>query len=531
MSTETQSLDSPDNSLLEMSESELEAALGSLGLQGEPKVPDSAAPAPVAEEQSEVVPEEVSVPEVEDAVPPSLSEDNSEAPSPAAKAADIPTDIPKSRVTADISEKLSTITDMARTAIESGEFVSARKLLDEIPANRRTPKIKELYEQSKGMMEYEQLWLKAKKFVQKEDYVAAMEVLESIPEELRTKQMTNMLHVAQNQATVTLAIQNAKETLKEYHFKGAIEILEGVPKERRSEALIQLLRETYRITRRLDDLRLEGESRFQKALMGISMEHLESEEDSFDKVLKIYKEILELCPIDEEARDRAEKASNYIEMTKEREELQEYARLHVEDKHFRDALECLQKVHPDVQTGPIREQIMELEGIIEKIDELREAILQDFETSEFSDTAESFDKLKELHEGEYDRLLKEILSGGLEGSLSKVFNKLKESETEDSALVSLLDYLINAIKQDDFEDLMLDGDENMLDHYPVSGRGLYLKLIKILSNLTEDPERFQIRLDLLKKYREHLKEAEPNLTAWEEMLEALEHFNQLQAMP
>ncbi|MAT14269.1 MAG: hypothetical protein CMJ46_03265, partial [Planctomyces sp.] len=314
--------------------------------------------------------------------------------------------------------------------------------------------------------------------------------------------------------------------------KGAIEILEGVPKERRSDALIELLRETYRITRRLDDLRREGETRFQKALMCITMEHLEREEDdAFDKVLEIYKEILEICPIDEEARDRAEKAANYIELTKQREELQEYAKLHFEDKHYRDALECLQKIHPDVQTGPIREQVMELEGILEQIDELRDQILQDFETSSFDTTAESFEKLKSLHEGEFERLLRDILSGGLDGSLANVFQQLRDSEREDSGLVSLLDYLINAISQHDFEEMLAECDESLLDDYPVSGKGLYLKLVKVLSTLTEDVDRFETRLTLLKRYRAHLKEAEPNLVAWEELLEAFDQFSQLQAMP
>ncbi|MCA9041615.1 MAG: hypothetical protein KDA65_14775, partial [Planctomycetaceae bacterium] len=380
MTTETKSFDSELENMQDLSESELEAALGNLGLQGEPAIAEEGSnPAP-----GEQAPARSAEPEANETPSPKVP-DPAESKTEPAPPATPPTNEGEnpSRVSVDIAEKLEQTMKLAQEAIDAGEFVSARKLLDEVPESRRTPEVNELLTQCSGMMEYEQLWLKAKKYVQKEDYVAAVESLESIPEALRTQQMTNMLHVAQNQATVTLAIQSAKDTLKEYHFKGAIEILEGVPKERRSDALIELLRETYRITRRLDDLRLEGEKRFQKALMGVTMEHLESDDDSFDKVLEIYQEILELCPIDEEARDRAEKAANYIELSKEREELQEYARLHIEDKHFRDALECLKKVHPDVQTGPIREQIIELEGIIEQIDEIREQILQNFQDSDF----------------------------------------------------------------------------------------------------------------------------------------------------
>ncbi|QDU82175.1 hypothetical protein Pla110_39300 [Polystyrenella longa] len=616
MTTDTTKVDSETDKMLELSESELEAALGSLGLHGEPKDPaaketvaavakpaspaagKSLTPAPSSEKtapaKTAVSTPEVSIPEVtapeekstevtsaevavstetdpeetapevekspvtetEEKATPTESETETVSAKPdsivepdSASAATADTDATapssslieepvrivgesNSHVTGEISEKLEQTIKMARGAIESGEFVSARKLLDEVPVNRRTPEINELYEQSQGMMEFDQLWLKAKKFVQKEEYVEAVETLESIPEDLRTKQMTNMLNVAQNQATVTLAIRAAKEKLTEYQYKSAIEVLEGVPKERRSDGLIDILRDTYRITRRLDDLRLEGESRFQKSIMAATMEHLDREEnDSFEKVLEIYEEILTLCPIDEEARDRAEKATNYLEMAKQREELEEYARLHLEEKHYRDALECLQKIHPDVQTGPIREQVMELEGIIERIDELRIEILQNFDDSEFCNTADSFEKLKELHEGEYDRLLKEILGGGLEGALNKVFQKVKDSDKEDPSLVALLDYLMKAIKQEDFEDLLVDSDDTLLDHYPASGNGLYQKLVKILSALTEEPARFSIRFSLLKRYRQHLKEAEPNLTAWEEILEALEQFEQLQTMP
>ncbi|MCA9041725.1 MAG: hypothetical protein KDA65_15335, partial [Planctomycetaceae bacterium] len=154
-----------------------------------------------------------------------------------------------------------------------------------------------------------------------------------------------------------------------------------------------------------------------------------------------------------------------------------------------------------------------------------------FQDSDFEDTAAAFEKLKVLHEGEYNRLLKEILGDELENSLDKVFQKLKDSENEDPALVNLLDYLMNAISLTDFENLLADCEDSLLDYYPVSGKGLYQKLIKILSMLTEDHERFTIRLNLLKKYRQHLKEAEPNLTAWEELLETLDHFSQLQSMP
>ncbi|MAT16242.1 MAG: hypothetical protein CMJ46_13345, partial [Planctomyces sp.] len=271
MTTETKSVNPETDKMLDLSEDELVAALDSLGLQGEPKtaakskakeepsLPSTADESdaahldetetsqvsdkkPAVDAGSETSLEATETVSTEEQEPPaegkSLSEPGTSAEkvsSPTAPGANAekkkaaaegkqeqPADKQgsnakgPSKVATDISDKLNNTLKMARSAVDAGEFVSALNLLDDIPEARRTDEVNELIDRAKGMMEYQQLWLKAKKLVQKESYVEAVEILESIPEQMRSQQMTNMLNVAQNQATVTLAIQSAQATLKEF---------------------------------------------------------------------------------------------------------------------------------------------------------------------------------------------------------------------------------------------------------------------------------------------------------------------------
>ena len=70
-----------------------------------------------------------------------------------------------------------------------------------------------------------------------------------------------------------------------------------------------------------------------------------------------------------------------------------------------------------------------------------------------------------------------------------------------------------------------------LDNYPESGTELRSKLNAILDELSDHPQELSRRLSVLQTARRHLHEDEERLAAWEELVKALDVYDEHQQQP
>jgi len=422
-----------------------------------------------------------------------------------------------------LDEKHVKAFELAQTEFENSEFTTVVKLLEEIPVSERSSEVEKLLIQAQGMVENEENWQKAKWFVQDEEYVDAVKYLEKIPEAYHTVKITTMLQLARSHASVQIAVAEAVEKIEEYQFDKGIEIFESIPEDKLSEKWIRLLKKTKEKKERYDELKDQGSIKYQEAIVSITSE--DSDQVNFSDVLAIYEEILDICPIDEEAQERLDKAKRYVKLNKEKKEFLAVAEKQLDAREYQDALETLNKIDRDVLTESIREKIHETEQIVLQIEELSLAIKDAFLSGKFHNTYKNFQELTELAPGEVDAIFEVLLREGVESHLEKLI----EAANEDSEYIELLDFFIEAIEQAEFELFLNLPTSAVLNHFPEEANSLYNKLAQILSEVTEEPELFNQRIQTLKNHRRHLKTAEPNLIAWEEFLDVLEHFDEMQA--
>lgn len=413
--------------------------------------------------------------------------------------------------------------ERAQEAFEESEFNTVATLLAEIPKHERNEEVERLKARAQGMLEYEENWRTAKWCVEEEDFVSAVEYLEKIPEEIHTIKISTMLQIARSQAAVQITMEEAKEHLTNYDFDQAIELFESIPEDKISDSCKRLMTKTKQKKEKYEELKKEGSAKYQDAIINLTSE--DSSAESFKAVQDIYEEVLVLCPVDEEAKDRVDKADRYVTLNEEKMEFLQVGDRLIEMKEYEKAFRTYKKIDTDVLTESIREKINNTELIILQIEEIAEGIKDSFEQGMFKKTLPKFQKLSELSPRQVDLVLADLLKEGVGKNLSKLIN----TANENPGLIELLDFFVGAINANDFELFLNTDDASILNTFPENASSLYEKLVHVLSSLTEQPELFHQRIQILQQQRRHLKTAEANLAAWEEFLEMLTQFDQLQS--